>query len=296
MSAITPLPDPPRILGGFETIIEGPLIGRDGAELTEAEWSGGIIGTDLPPGENWFTNQLSGGTWGDPDSGDEKDISVVGTPHAFKPSGVGVQFQCQMNENTPQGNIPLQQVQSALKRKLWSLIARHIANVGTTIACPGELAANPTLQGVAKLPDGYVDDAPGNPRGVVQGLLDMVCAGAGTDPVFLAPYSYKAQMVDCGLVKWHEERQLYLLLGTYRIAFDCIDNVGPVGTTTATDGSEFWIYAMVPTIRVSVADESKDDIQQWRTQRQNVFGVRGERQFEYEFDTDNVYAAKATSA
>lgn len=294
MSAILPLPDPPRIVGGFETIIEGPLLDRQGNEMPVEEWSAGVIGTNLPPQEEWFTNSLAGGDWGDPDDGDEKPSSTAGNGKEFQPSSVGVQFKCQMNENTPQGNIPLQQVASAMKRKLWSMIANHIANIGTTLACPGKPGTNPTLQGVAKLPDGYVDAAPGNPRGVVQGLLDMVCAGTGADPVFLVPYSYKAQMMAHGLVHWDKDAQRYVLLETYRIAFDCIENVGPDGTTTKTDGSEFWIYAMPPTVRVSVADADQDDIKTWRTQRINVHGVRAERQFEYDFDTDNVYAGKAT--
>lgn len=293
MSAILQLQNPPRLRGGFETIVRGPLLGKGGEALTEDQWRGGVSGETLPA-PLFFSNGMVGGSWGDPTAGDVKPASAMGDEVEFKPSSVGDLFQCEMNApNTVRGDIVLQHARNEMNRALWSLIARHIQVVGTSIECPGQPGANPTLQGVAKLPEGYDDDAPGNIEGVVQGLLDMVCAGSKSDPVFMAPLSWKSHFSRRGIVRWDEEQQAYILLGTHRIAFDCIDNVGPDGTTTNDDGSEVWIYAMLPP-DVSVAAEGDGDVVAARAELRNVYHVRVERQFGYWFDTNNVYAAKAT--
>lgn len=291
MTTILPLQNPPRIRGGFETIV-APLLGQDGQPLATDEWRQGVQGQTLPTTE-FFTNSMIGGSWGDPDDGDLKPESVMGDEVAFKPSGVGVNFMCQMNApGGARGDMAATLVRQEINRRLWSEIARHIQNVGTSIDCPGGDELNPTLVEVAQLPDGYVDLTPGSIEGVIQGLLDMVCAGAHTDPAFLAAYSFKSHFTRRGIVHWDEAQQAYILLGTHRIAFDCIDNVGPAGTTTAGDGSEVWIYALIPP-QVAVADEEGDDFIAARAELRNTYHVRGERQFGYWFDTSQVYAAKA---
>lgn len=295
MTAILPLQNPPRIKGGFETIVRGPILGRDGNPLDEAEWRVGVEGEGLPDSQ-FFSNKMRGGSWGDPniDPTDRKPVSGRGNTFTFKPAGVGVSFECYADgANTTIGDIPMQHARNEMRRRLWSLIGEHIQNVGTSIDCPDQPGTNRTLAGSAQLPDGYDDAHPGDIEGTLQGLLDMVCEFVATDPVFLVPYSWKTHFTRRGIVRWDDAQECYIALGVYRIAFDCFDNVGPTGTTTNDDGSEVWIYAMVAP-QVTVADEGEGDIVSYRTKLQNIYGVRAERQFGYWFDADTVYAAKTT--
>lgn len=293
MSAILPLQNPPRILGGFETVV-APLLGRDGNVLPESGWHGGVIGQTLPgEGAQFFSSQMVGGSWGDPDADDVKPDSEMGEEVTFKPASIGVNFSCEMNaENTARGDIAKKLVQQEMARRLWSEIGLHIQAVGTSIDCPDQAGTNPTLIDVAQLPSGYNDLAAGSIEGVIHGLLDGVCDAMHTDPVFLVPRAFMPHFSRRGLVHWDPAAQAFRLLGIYPIAFDCFLNEGPGGTTTAADGSEVWIYAMLHP-QVDAAAEGPNDLIGVRTIEQNVYRVRGERQFGYWFDTDHVYAAKA---
>ena len=67
---------------------EAPLLGRDGNPLAENEWRRGVSGETLPEPE-FFVNAMVGGSWGDPDGGDLKPVSIDGDEQAFKPAAVG---------------------------------------------------------------------------------------------------------------------------------------------------------------------------------------------------------------
>lgn len=290
MTAILPLPDPPRIRGGLD-IVATPLLGRNGELLPTSEWAMGVERTNLPHAETFFSS-LHGGTWGDPDDGDLKPSSESGARNRLLPGSVGAVFECQMNApNTTLGDIPRAEGTSFMDRAYYSLVAEAISTPATPgIDCDPD-AQITTLPGVAQLPDGYVDNAPGTIEGVMHGLLDGVCAYLHTDPVFHVARAFMPHFFRRGIVHWDEVGGFFRM-GPHRVSFDCYANVGPAGTTTAGDGSEVWIYASTP-IELATADPDADSVSAVRTQLQNIYRVRVEREFIAVFDTEGVYAAKA---
>lgn len=275
MTAILPLLNPPRIRGGLESVV-APLLGRDGQPLSVSEWSTGAELTSLPDANTFFSSR-DGGTWGDPEDDDLKPVSEAGAREKFLPGSVGAVFECGMNApNTTLGDIPREEATRFMDRALFSLIATAITTVTTpAIDCDND-ATLETLPNIAQTPDGYDDDNPPSIRGGLQGLLEGVCAHWHSDPIFLAPREYMPHFLG-DIVRWHEELDQFRF-GPHAIAFDCFENVGPAGTTTNPDGSEVWVYALLP-IQLAVADPVDDSISAVRTHLQNVYRVRVEREF-----------------
>ena len=283
MSAILPLPRPPRIRGGLETV-SVPLVGLDGEPLTEAEWNKGVIHTNAAQGET-FVSGYGGGSYGtDPDS----VKPTIDNPDAelFMPVTLGAIFECQMNApGGTLGDVSQQRAVSLLERRTYSDLA-EILLTGENYRCDsgdqnpgfianGELAIN--------------GDVGGSPRGVLQGLLDGVCGGWESDPVFHIPRAWMSQFIG-ELVHWDEANEVFRF-GPHRVSFDCYPNEGPTGSTPANpNGSEVWVWASLPP-KLAVSEEISTTLV--RTELQNRYQARAEREAIIAFDTGLVLAAKA---
>ena len=286
MTAILPLYSPLRFRGGLETVVT-ELIGRDGNPLPEQEWRRGVEWTNMATGDT-FTSGMGGGSWGQITLGDEKPVNPNPGSEVFQPVSLGAIFECQMQApNGVQGDVSRQRALALLERKGMSDLARILYD-GEAYTCAAPDGSDPN-PGLIALAESLTPVGPGSIRGAFQGLLGAVCETWHADPVFLIPREFMPHFLD-EVVKWDEATGSFRF-GPYRVAFDCFPNVAPTaGGTTAVDGSEVWVYAMMPPAVALGESVAADGV---RAELRNHYTFRAEREAIVAFDTTRVLAAKA---
>jgi hypothetical protein len=303
----TPLPIQPRppIRGGLDSVAI-PL------PLSESEWSGGVFvtSTDDSSVVVWDASCQDYG-WelgaaivdpGDPpnDPIEEKPASTPPAESEFAPTVIAARASCSVGgSQSAIGDIIGQNAQAALDRMQYRVLAQALHG-GTPVYAQQDHGGgqNPNLAGFGggtapTYPAGFNASAPGNIRGTLQGLLDLVCECYHSDPVFHIPRSFMAYFLTDALVRWDEGTQTFRF-GPHMVSFDCYANKGSneleTATPTATDGSEVWIWTSAQPMVALGAQDTITNLER----RQNSYTALVERQAIVAFDTACFGAAKAT--
>lgn len=215
--------------GGLESVVR-PVPG------SVVEWRGGI---DYTP-----SCGVSPFIWGcdrdggvDPDS--EKPQGELEEAVFFDSVTIGVQYSCLPGSETlsPIGDLVSDSARYAYDRYRWQRLAQVLSD-GVVNGAGG---ANPSLQSVAEVPDGFDPDAPAGIPSTIQGMLDSQCSAWDAQRVLHVPQQYLPHFLTQYLVEWDADVGVYRM-GTHLVSFDCYPNLGPEGDEPAEDGSEVWMY------------------------------------------------------
>lgn len=233
----TPLPIQvrPHLRGGLESAVNDPsrMLGADGTPLSEAQWRTGveIIGFG---GEFLFT-------WGCASSGD-KPAQYLGDMATFDSTIVGIDVICDGigSRDTWVGDLLAQAARIGFDRGFYGRVAQILidGDVG------GAAGPNPSFNSSATFPSGFNPNAPGDFEGSMQGLLEIARNCSHSDVIFHIPMQFLPYALRHG-VRW-EESVGYYRYGAFRVIFDAYPNVGPAGTATAPNGTEFWMWMTGP--------------------------------------------------
>jgi hypothetical protein len=303
----TPLPIQPRppMRGGLDSVATA-------LPLSEDEWRAGVYVTHTDDSDVivWDAScrvrgYEQGANIGNGDTPPEQTEKPAATPPLeveFAPTMIVSQSQCHVGgSQSVIGDIIQANAQQALDRMQWRVMAQvlHGATPVRSAADHGDVQ-NPSLSGMAspvtgdpQYPAGFNPATPGDIKGTLQGLLDLVCECYHSDPVFHIPRSFMAYFLNDGIITWDESAGVFRF-GPHLVSFDCYSNIGnddiEAVSPTLTDGSEVWIWTSA---RPMVAFGSEDVITNLE-RRQNSYQALVERPAILAFDTSCFGAAKAT--
>lgn len=284
--------------GGLDAVAS-PL--PDG--ITEDEWRVGLELT--PPARNavhlWNATGCADEGYALDGSGPltAKELGGVASGFKFYPTAIVAQVECHVSgTQSAIGDIILENAQGDLELNKHRALEAVLHGLAPVFGPAGE--ANPSLNNyntgpsAPTIPQGFDVTDPGDLRGTLQGLLDSICACSKSDVIIHAPVSAWPYLEAVG-VTWDEAAGVYRY-GTHRVSLGCYPNVGPEDQeaiqATATDGTEFWLWATGP---VYVAFSGTDTVVDLQT-RQNLAQALVERAAIVAFDPACVYAVKAKVA
>ncbi len=291
----TPLPIQPRppIRGGLESVVT-PL------PLDESKWRIGVAPTledDAGIGL-WDANGCE--DFGiDVDSGDEVNEKPETSPagsSAFAPAILTKLVSCNVGgSQSAVGNLILDSARYSFDRMQYRTLAKILQGSLPVFNADGD--ANPNLSGDfgadgPTYPDGFDASQPGDIKGTLQGLLDLVCSCSHSDPVFHIPRSFMPQFLGTTLVHWDDANGVFRF-GPHLVSFDCYTNLGSdeleQATPTAIDGTEVWIWTSSQPMVAFGAQDNLTGLER----RQNEYTALVERPAIITFDTQCFGAAKA---